>query len=95
MLQKNQLDIPAAAISDPDSFEIVRVWVANKGLHVSLLAAVWDDPAHYGIMLSDLMNHIANAYHQNEGRDRNAVIQRINEGMKAEMESPTDYPTGH
>jgi hypothetical protein len=94
MAESNQLDIPDATLQDPKAFEVLRVWVANKGLHVSLRTAVWEDPFAYGIMLSDLMQHIANAYHQNEGRDRTKVLQRIKEGLDAELALPTDHPAG-
>jgi len=61
MAQSDQLQIPEAATQDPKSCELLRVWVANKGQHVSLRAGVWKDPAAWGIMLSDLMQHVANA----------------------------------
>lgn len=94
MAEGDQLDIPDAAIQDPESFEVLRVWIANKGQHVSLRTAVWEDPFAYGIMLCDLMKHIANAFHQNEGRDWHEAFQRIKEGLDAELMSPTDHPTG-
>jgi len=94
MAEGNQLDIPDAALQDPASFELLRVWIANKGQHVSLRTAVWNDPFSYGIMLCDLMKHIANAYHQNEGRDWLETFQRIKTGMDAELASATDRPTG-
>jgi hypothetical protein len=94
MAEGDQLDIPDIALQDPSSFELLRVWIANKGQHVSLRTAVWNDPFAYGIMLCDLMKHIANAYHQNEGRDRLETFQRIKAGMDAELASPTDRPIG-
>jgi hypothetical protein len=94
MAEGDQLIIPDAAKRDPKSFEVIRVWVADKGLHVSLRTAVWEDPSAYGVMLSDLMHHIANAYHQNEARDWVKTMQRIKEGLDAELASPTDRPTG-
>lgn len=94
MAESDQLQVPDSAKQDAKSFEVIRVWVANKGLHVSLRTAVWEDPFAYGIMLSDLMQHIANAYHQNEGLDRTETVQRIKAGFNAECESPTDIPTG-
>jgi hypothetical protein len=94
MAESDQLIIPDAAKRDRKSFEVIRVWLANNGLHVSLRTAVWEDPFAYGVMLCDLMQHIANAYHQNEGRDWVKTLQRIKEGLEAELASPTDRPTG-
>ena len=77
MAKYNELPIPDAAKKDRQAFELVRVWVANKGQHVSLRAGAWDDPAFYGIMLADLAGHIANAYEQDAGLDRLKTLQRI------------------
>ena len=89
------MQIPGPAKSDPNSFELLRVWVANKGQHVSLKAGVWKDPAAWGVMLSDLMQHIANAYQQDQGLDRIKTLRRIKAGLEAELSSPTDRPSGH
>lgn len=93
MAESDQLLIPDAAKQDPKSFELLRVWVANKGQHVSLRAGVWKDPAAWGIMLSDLMQHIANAY-QDEGLDRIKTLHRIKAGLDAELAQPTHRPAG-
>ena len=94
MTDAKSLPIPDAARQDPHSFELIRVWVADEGLHTSLRTAVWDDPFAYGIMLCDLMKHIANAYHQDCGRDWAETFQRVKAGLDAELASPTDRPTG-
>ncbi len=62
MSENDQLLIPSTAETDPDSFEVLRVWVANKAQHVSLRVGIWDDPMAWGIMLADLAGHIANSY---------------------------------
>lgn len=94
MAESDQLDIPDPAKRDQKSFELLRIWVANKGQHVSLRTGVWKDPAAWGIMLSDLMHHIADAYCQEEGFDPMETLQRIKAGLDAELSSPTDRPSG-
>jgi len=89
-----QLPIPEAARRDPKSFELLRVWVADKKQHVSLKAGVWDDPAAWGIMLADLAGHVANSYEQDAGLDKQKALQRIKAGLDAELASPTDEPSG-
>lgn len=89
-----ELAIPPAARDDERSFEIVRVWSTAQGLSVVLKSEVWKDPAAYGIMLADLARHIANAFRQVDGRDTSATLGRILEGLNAELDSPTDTPTG-
>jgi len=91
----NELQIPDPAKRDPNSFEVLRMWIANKGQHVSLRADVWEDPAAWGIVLNDLMQHVANAYHQTQGFDRAKTLARIKAGLDAELSSPTDHPSGH
>jgi hypothetical protein len=94
MAESDQLLIPKAAEDDPKSFELLRVWVANKGQHVSLRTGVWNDPAMWGIMLADLARHIANSYQQDMGIDRLKTLQRIKAGLDIELTAPTDEPSG-
>ena len=94
MNENDQLQIPDAAKHDSKSFELLRVWVANKGQHVRLRTGVWKDPAAWGVMLSDLMRHIANSYYQDQGLDRVKTLERIKAGINAELKSPTDRPSG-
>ena len=93
MDQDNQLDVPDTALHDSKSFEILRVWIANGGQHVSLRAGVWDDPAAWGLMLADLVRHIVNTYETGTASDRERVLERIRLGLAAELENPTDEPT--
>lgn len=95
MAQSDQLLIPAAAKSDPGSFELLRVWVANNDQHVSLRVGVWADPAAWGIMLADLVKHVVNSYEQDSALDRAATLQRIKAALEAELASATDNPTGN
>jgi len=94
MTAKDEMPIPDAAKSDPKSVEMLRVWIAHQGQHVSLRTDVWDDPAYWGIMLADLAGHIANAYHQQTGADREEILERVREYMEAEFDRPTDEPEG-
>jgi hypothetical protein len=92
MADSDQLRIPDAAKTDPKSLEILQVWAAHGDQHVSLRVGLWEDPAMWGLMLVDLARHFANAYQQDEGRDRIKTLQRIKAGLDAEWESPTDEP---
>ncbi len=94
MADNNQLTIPEAARKDANSFELLRVWVANKNQHLSLRIGVWNNPAAWGIMLADLAKHVANAYYQDAGLDRLKTLQQIKAALDAELASPTDEPFG-
>lgn len=94
MAAKNQLAIPPAAVEDPESFEILRVWIANKNQHCTLMADLWPDPAAWGIMLADLAGHVVNSYGDNSTEERARILRRIVEGFSAEVNSPSDRPKG-
>lgn len=89
------LDPPPAASRDKASFELLRVWVAEAGQHVSLRPGAWEDPFAWGIVLADLARHIVEA-EALEGKDidKEAFLARLLEGFQAEIESPTDEPEG-
>ncbi len=54
---KQELLIPPIAEADPNAIEVVRVWVANGGQHVSINVAAWPEPEAWGIVLADLAGH--------------------------------------
>lgn len=85
---------PPQAVESSSAFELVRVWVADGGQHVSVATGVWEDPAAWGIMLVDLARHIANAYAETKGVRQAAILERIKEGFDAEWSAPTDEPSG-
>lgn len=89
-----ELAIPPAAAADPNAAEIVRIWIADGGQHVTLHPRVWKDPAAWGLMLVDLARHVAIAYEQTEGCDRQETLARIKAGFDAEWDDATDEPMG-
>lgn len=93
------LAIPPAAQRDKASFEVLRVWIAEQGQHVSIQSGAWDDPFAWGIVLADLARHIALADklrnpEANPNADPDAFLDRLLEGFHAEIDNPTDEPEG-
>ena len=89
------LSIPEEAQRDKASFEVLRVWIANQGQHVSIRSGAWEDPFAWGIVLADLARHIALAHEiQDKKIDKEAFLERLLEGFSAEIDSPTDEPEG-
>jgi hypothetical protein len=89
------LSIPPVAQRDKASFEVLRVWIAEQGQHVSIRSGAWDDPFAWGIVLADLARHIALAHEmQDEKINKEAFLERLLEGFSAEIDSPTDEPEG-
>jgi hypothetical protein len=92
---KDELPIPPIAKADPNAVEVVRVWVAKGGQHVSLNPFVWNDPEVWGMVLADLAGHLANAYEQEMGLDREETLRKITRLLVAELTNPTDSPKGN
>ena len=95
MGQKDALRIPGAAMKDPRSLEVLRVWIANGEQHVALAFGMWEDPAAWGLLLADLARHIAGAHaQQDDGVDAEDFLEEIRAGFEAEMDSPSDEVSG-
>ena len=95
MATDKHLDIPDAAQRDKAGFEVLRVWIAEQGQHVSIRSGAWEDPFAWGIVLADLARHIANAHAlQSDKVDKEAFLERLLEGFEAEIDNPTDEPEG-
>jgi len=62
---------------------------------------VWKDPQAWGIVLADLAGHVANAYEQALGLDRDETMRKITDLLVAELTNPNrqgawpdaEYPT--
>lgn len=93
-IEHRMLPVPEAATEDPRSKEMVRAWIAQGALHVSLSVGVWDDAGAWGILLADICRHVANAAAESEGKDREETVRRIRELFDAELDRPTDEPEG-
>lgn len=94
MATPRELLIPPAAIQDPASVELLRAWVANQALHSSLEIGVWKNPAAWGLLLADVARHMANAHHEQDGRDPAESLATIRKAFAVELDSPTDTPSG-
>lgn len=94
MAQKDELRIPDLALSDQESFEIIRVWIANKDQHCTIKMGVWENPAAWGILLADLARHIANTFEIESRSQKTIALQKIIEAFDVELRSPTDDPRG-
>jgi Domain of unknown function (DUF5076) len=89
---KNQLMIPPGAANDPKAFELVRAWVAQGDLHVSLQMGGWDDPTAWGVVLADLVRHVARFYAEQKQLPPEETIQRVRDAMDAELDGEEEAP---
>ena len=94
-----ELPIPHAAAADDRALEMIRVWLADGRQHCVLNIGFWKeqgiDECHaWGILLADMLHHIANAHEKEYGRDARETINRVRESLLIEMEHPTSERLG-
>ncbi|SRR5579862_2123443 len=95
MSDSKECQIPPEALTDPKRRELLRAWVANGSLHVSLfIPDAWPEPRRWGVVLSDVMRHIADAYRKQHGIEVGETIRQIQERIVAELDSKTRGVSG-
>ena len=90
------LALAAAVTSDERAIEVLRAWVKSDGTNVALLKpGAFADSAAWGILLADVARHVANAISSSsKGGNPSETLARIRELFDAELNHPTDTPTG-
>ena len=79
----------------PEEFDqMLPVLVVKKdgdspGLVVALDNGAFQSPAAWGVVIADLVQHVANAYQQ-DGYAGRAVLEEVRKVVLAELERPTD-----
>jgi hypothetical protein len=93
---KSELPIPNTATADPKSIEMVRAWVAAGGLHCSLNIGAFgeNEVVAWGILLSDIARHVANAMRDSKGTAPEETLEIIRDHFNTELDSPTESPEG-
>jgi hypothetical protein len=92
----NQLPVPPSARSDRNAREVLRAWAAHGGLHCSLNVDSWGDEERtvWGVILTDVVRHVANALSEAKGWDQAETVQEIRRVFNAELDGPTADPSG-
>jgi hypothetical protein len=91
---------PPAAVRDDQSVEMLRVWIAEQGLHCSVRVGMYAgqgierETFAWGVMLADAVQHLADAIASNGFGDRDEILAAIVGGFDAEIASPTSRRTG-
>jgi len=93
----SELQVPPTATSDPNACELVRAWAAHGGLQCSLDVDVFPEEhaqIGWGILLSDIARHVADALYQIKHIDRNQTLSEIRAVFNSELNSPTAETQG-
>ena len=72
--------IADAAELAPEAHELIRAWWDGQQTRM-MIRTTFDDPAHVGILLSELAWHFANGYANRLGLDREAVRKDIRDRL--------------
>jgi hypothetical protein len=82
-------------MSDKRAVEMLRVWIANGGLHCALNIGHWqghqgvEEDLAWGRVLADAIKHIANALHEKQGIAPEETIRRLFKSLECELAEPT------
>ena len=90
----HELMIPPKAASNPDAVEFIRAWKVGEAMYVSLNHSAWKQPAAWGIALADIVQHFADSSERSQGWPRKKIISQVTATFNAELNNPTDKPTG-
>lgn len=94
----HELPIPPVALKHR-SAEMIRVWLANGKQHVVLNIGFWeergiDERDAWGLLLADMIHHIADAHESEYGHKSQETIAKIRRAFETEMDSPTSARLG-
>jgi hypothetical protein len=94
--EEKQLPIPPEANTDANSTELLRAWVANNGLHCTMNLGCWgdDEAVVWGILLSDVARHVADALQKDCGSAKAETLAKIRAHFNHELDSPGGTPGG-
>jgi len=67
------LPVPAPVEADPNSGELIRVFVANNAAHVIFNPSAFAETEMWGILMSDVMRHLVRGLAQSTGKNPTEV----------------------
>lgn len=79
------IEMPQDLQDEQDAQEVIRVWFDDGRMELSLDTAAFDDPAAYGIVLSDLSHRMAQICALNTAREPEDCFQEIVKGLKTRL----------
>lgn len=80
---------PVDAIDSPDAVEVLRGWVVDGDLQVSLaFEAFGDNPGVWGQLLAETAVHVADAMAAKGGGERKAILAAIHSSLLDNLDEP-------
>ena len=93
----HELAVPQTVAADQNASELIRAWASGGGLVCSLNPTAWPKdqaPIAWGILLSDVARHVADALEQSYHLDKGALLARLRDVFEAELDGPTSETKG-
>ncbi|WP_084217332.1 DUF5076 domain-containing protein [Xenophilus azovorans] len=96
----NQRPIPEAALRDKDAVEMLRVWIAERGLHCSIKVGMYRETTRvpeevaWGKILADVAKHVANALETGYSTRADESLKKIQANFIKELEASTSLAKG-
>jgi len=90
----HELQAPADAWGNPAAAEILRAWIVDGDLLVSLKSG-FEKPSVWGILLVDLARHAARTFAMEKVCTEDQALNAIKSMFDAEWHRPTDLGTTH
>jgi hypothetical protein len=87
-----ELAVPFAAHEAKEASEVLRAWIVDSGLHVSLQRG-FEDPAVWGVLLSDVARHVAKIFETENVCSEAEALEAIKATLDAEWDMPRESTT--
>lgn len=93
------LPLPDAVLRDDNSVHMLGAWIAEEGLHYTLNYGFFEKNGHdeaeaWGVMLADVIRHIANARKSETGEATASTMATIVASLQAELADPSSDAEG-
>ena len=88
-----ELPIPPDVLEDKQAVELLRAWEISEGGRMIVNPHAFENPATWGIILADALQHICGAYNHYYNIDPEQLKFAILKTFMAEVQSPTDEAT--
>ena len=81
---------PPRAEFHGESVEVLRAWVINGGLEISIHPSHWrDQPGQWGRLLADAAEHMADAISEETGSNRSEILKQITDSLRDFLDHPS------
>lgn len=87
-MHEGELVVPPEALTDPEAFELMRLWAAHEQLHVTINSDVSGGAEDFGELLADLFEHASRMFSQRD----NVPLDQCRELMLQDFLRRTSSP---